>query len=350
MDSLEELFARARKNEEIARNLFDIEVAILNVAKVQPFLEHLLQTVQDKFGVKHVWYAMVESAHTESLIKTLKASPDLAGKWVCAPSVEYLAATKGAREPLMGHADLYRFFFMTPPEIRTQIRSIAILPLILEGRLAGSLNLAADDQERYRADKECFFLRQLSVKASLCLSSVVAREKIADLATRDPLTQLRNRREMEDALDVEISRAARNEQPLALAFIDCDDFKLVNDAYGHDVGDEYLKHVADGLCVMLRKSDQAFRFAGDEFVVLLPDQDQEGAEQIAERLCDYLYANPLVIDDMRIPVKVSIGVASTSQIGTGSARSLLKLADKRLYEKKKRKPCATARLSSQDQC
>ncbi len=337
METLENLIARAKKNEEIARNLFDIEVAILNIADTQTYLEHLLAAVVEKFNITFGWYSVIESSHTKPLIDALKQSEELSRRWINVNSIEYLEATKGCREPLLDHANLSRFFLLTPHYLRTKIRSIAILPLLLEGRLAGSINLADVTQDRYRADKESFFLHQLSVKASLCLSTVVAREKVAFLATRDPLTQLKNRREMEDTLENEISRVARHGTPLGLAFIDCDDFKLVNDTYGHDIGDEYLKHVANCLNNLLRKTDMAFRFAGDEFIVLMPSQDEAGAMQMADRIAQYLQDNPLLIDEILIPVKACIGAASTSNLPELSGRVLMKQADTRLYEKKRLK-------------
>ncbi|WP_020405431.1 GGDEF domain-containing protein [Hahella ganghwensis] len=338
--TLEELIARAKKNEEIARNLFDIEVAILNIAETKTFLEHLLAVVTDRFNITFGWYSIIENAHTRPLVNALRDSEELDKQWVVVNSVEYLEATKGSREPLLDHAQLSRFFLLTPPDLRTRIRSIAILPLLLEGRVAGSLNLADTTQDRYRADKESFFLRQLSVKASLCLSAVVAREKVAFLATRDPLTQLKNRREMEDTLERELSRVARHGFPLGLAFIDCDDFKLVNDTYGHDIGDEYLKHVANCLNTLLRKTDMVFRFAGDEFVVLLPNQDEQGALLMAERIQQFLQDHPLIVHEVLVSIEVSIGAASTSQLPEPSARALLKLADNRLYDQKRSRKSA----------
>lgn len=337
METLDSLIARAKKNEEIARNLFAIEVSILNISSTKVFLELLLSSVLEKFSIRYGWYSFINSSHALPIINALKESSDLAGKWVALASVDYLEATKGAREPLMDNSDLERFYGMTPTDLRSAVRSMAVLPLLVDGRLAGSLNLGDSSAERYQADKEAFFLQQLSVKASLCLSAVVSREKIAYLATRDPLTKLRNRRELEDNIEREISRVLRHGQPLGLVFVDCDDFKLVNDNYGHDMGDEYLKHVAFLLQKLLRKTDLVFRFAGDEFVALLPNQDKAGAQQIADRIRTFLKERPLLLDDVSVPVSVSVGASSTSALSELSSRSLLKQADIALYEKKQLK-------------
>src|SRR5690606_39977523 len=107
------------------------------------------------------------------------------------------------------------------------------------------------------------------------------------------LTHPRNRGELDETVEQELSRSRRHQSPLALMFIDCNDFKRVNDTYGHDCGDCYLKRVADGLTALIRRSDTAFRFAGDEFVLLLSNQNLAGAEVMAARIREELAQQPL---------------------------------------------------------
>jgi diguanylate cyclase (GGDEF)-like protein len=334
MDSFEELFARARKNEEISRKLFEIEVAILNIASTQAFFEHLVKQVSKKFGVSGVSLTLINNPANEALIQALKKSESLDGHWITIPGIEFLAATKGARKPLLINEVGKPIVALLPAADRANIGSVAILPLQMEGRLAGSMNLVDVDVERYTPDMDSYFLYQLSVKASLCLSAVVARERADFLATRDPLTKLRNRRELEEALEREVSRVVRHGNPLSLAFVDCDDFKQVNDRHGHDMGDKYLQHMARCMEEVIRKTDMVFRYAGDEFIILLPDQDGQGALFTAERLQAYLYNHPLIAGDIHIPLKASIGLACSSELTQVTPRALLKLADTALYQNK----------------
>lgn len=337
MDTLEELFARARRNEEISRNLFEIEVAILNIASTQAFFEHLVKQVGKKFGVTHVSLTLVNTSANETLVQALRKSESLDGRWCLVPSVDFLAALQGERKPVLVSDPDKVFHALLPPGDRANCGSMAVLPLLLEGRLAGSMNLVDVDPERYTPDMDHFFLYQLSVKASLCLSAVVARERADFLATRDPLTRLRNRRELEETLEREVGRSLRQNSPLSLAFVDCDDFKQINDRYGHDMGDKYLQHLAACLEAVIRKTDLAFRFAGDEFIVLLPDQDARGAQFTVERLQAHFQANPLEVNGVTIPLKASFGVACTRDLAQVTARSLLKQADTALYQSKKYK-------------
>lgn len=336
-EMLQELFERARKNEEISRNLFEIEIAILNIASTQAFFEHLIKQVGKKFSVPNVCLTLVNNTNNEPLVQALKKSEPLEGRWQVIPSVEYLAATKGERKPVLVSGPNRRLLPLVPPTLRSQWGSIAILPLQMEGRVIGSLNLIDPSLTRYSEDMDAFFLYQLSVKISLCLSAVVARERADFLATRDPLTRLRNRRELEETLDREISRAVRHGNPLSLAFVDLDDFKLINDQYGHDIGDKYLQHVAQCLESATRKTDFAFRYAGDEFIVLLPDQDREGASFTIERLQAHLLKTPLELGELQIPLRASIGLACSKELAQLTSRALLKAADTALYDSKKKK-------------
>lgn len=337
MSSVDELIANARKNEKIARNLFDIEVAIMNISRCGEFCSSLVSLVKEKFSISHVWLAITDTPSNGQMIEALGSVDEQAPHYVKVAMVEFLQISQSVREPILINSDLRRVRPIVPATLMPLLKSLAVLPLVVDARVVGGLVLGAEEKDRYSPKKDSFFLQQLAVKASISLSGVWARERINFLATRDPLTLLRNRREMEESLDQELSRHARQREHLALMFIDCDDFKQVNDTYGHDVGDLYLKHVAAQLKELTRKSDLVFRFAGDEFVILLPNQKQEGAEVIASRIKSHLLSMPLLHEGVQIDVRLSYGVISTEQVESFNARSLLKNADERLYQMKRMK-------------
>ncbi len=336
MSSIDDLIETARRNEDIARRLFDIEVQVLNLSHCKDFVEQLLDKVKSGFNIDYVWLTLTDSSANDFLRQALASVEMMQVRVV--PTLDFLQATQSTRTPVLVNRGLARYRILTPKEIYEQIQSMAVLPLVMNNSIIGSLKLGAGCGERYNPDKDSFFLAQLAVKVSLSLTSVAAREQINFLATRDPLTRLRNRREMEDSIERELSRIRRHPMPLALVFIDCDDFKPVNDTFGHDCGDAYLKHVAGYLSDMIRLSDSAFRFAGDEFVLLLPNQNAEGAAVIAQRIRDQLLESPLDYQGIKVPVSISFGVACTEQLSELSSKNLLKLADQKLYEMKKLKP------------
>jgi len=130
-----------------------------------------------------------------------------------------------------------------------------------------------------------------------------------------------------------------------MVFIDLDDFKGVNDRYGHDRGDDLLRHVADSLIELCRETDVVGRFAGDEFIVALPQTAKKSAEKLMRRIQKFCRNNPMQTADLNIPVSLSFGVACTEESGIDDSAALVKSADKRLYAakaRKTRKKAATA--------
>lgn len=339
MQTIEELVERVRRNEEIARKLFDLEVQILNISHFSEYFERLLVLVKETFRVEYVWITLTDALVNRQILDALDAEVQQPVQISCSI---YHTLTRSSRDPILVNQALSRYWPMMPSEVRREIASLAILPLVVDGKLLGSLNLGSESAGRYDPGKDNFFLRQLAVKAAISLFSVMAHEQVRYLASRDTLTHLRNRRELEETVEQELSRSRRHQSPLALVFIDCDDFKRVNDTYGHDCGDCYLKHVADCLTELIRRSDTAFRFAGDEFVLLLPNQSLDGAEVIAGRIREELRQKPLQYQGHQIPVRISYGVASVEELEEWSLRALLRQADERLYAMKALKPSITA--------
>lgn len=153
-------------------------------------------------------------------------------------------------------------------------------------------------------------------------------------ALTDPLTNLPNRRYLDARLDHEISRAIRHEQPLAVLCIDVDDFKRVNDTWGHQKGDEVLIWVARFLKTQIRAHDIAGRMGGDEFLVILPATDRVGAEQLAARFRKTLEQLKGGADH---PVSLSIGVGILDPDDSDvTVEALMRAGDRAMYEQKAR--------------
>lgn len=153
------------------------------------------------------------------------------------------------------------------------------------------------------------------------------------LSTTDPLTGLRNRRWVADVLTLEVLRATRYGTPLSILMADLDHFKRVNDDHGHLAGDAVLVHVAKIVLEVLRGSDVAGRYGGEELIVLLPQTDLDGAVVLAERIRAGVESSPCEGGEgARYPITLSIGAA---QLERGQdARRLIARADAALYEAK----------------
>ena len=160
-----------------------------------------------------------------------------------------------------------------------------------------------------------------------------ANERLAEEATTDPLTGLPNKRALETALRRDLARASREEQPLSVIVVDVDHFKRFNDDFGHTIGDEVLRSLGGLLSEHVRAGDVPARFGGEEFVVVLPNTDTTGAQQLAERIRTELERMPV---PEGIPtVTASFGVASVQGPGCeDQAQPLFDRADKALYAAK----------------
>jgi len=337
MIEIDEILKHITVNEEIARKFFEIEAGILSVGNFKDLFEKLLLLIEEKFSIPHVWITIVRESDVSHLIEALESSDVLKGRFSVVKRKAFLNLTNEKDSPVLVNERVKPFYALLPKNQKYFAKSLAVVPISLDGEVIGSLNLGDFSESRFQPDMDTFFLSQLAVKISLCLSNVTARERLTYLATRDPLTGLLNRREMETMLVGEFSRAVRYGTPLAAIFIDCDDFKAVNDTYGHDCGDALLRYLADQMRATIRKNDLAFRYAGDEFVVILPNQSSKEALKVSERLQEFFEKNPLKFRESRIPVSISCGIASTRDPDIKNPEALLEKADERLYEAKKKK-------------
>lgn len=166
---------------------------------------------------------------------------------------------------------------------------------------------------------------------------VALRRAVAELgrlSRTDALTGLPNRRHFVDALEREFERSTRYGGSLGLLVIDIDHFKRVNDTWGHLAGDKVLRDVAGILAYNLRQSDIAARFGGEEFAVLLPETDLEGAVLVAERYRLEIAARQFKIDGAGLQITVSIGAAALPRTQAADATELLRRADAALYKAK----------------
>ena len=173
----------------------------------------------------------------------------------------------------------------------------------------------------------------LAAQASIAIENERLHRTVKRQAITDELTQLANRRRFTETLAVEVRRAERFSDPLALVLADLDDFKQINDRYGHQTGDEVLRRFSDVLRENVRDFDLPVRYGGEEFAVLLPETGLEGAEQLARRLQSALLHLRLPeTGSDKPPVTASFGVASFP--AARSAEELLSAADGALYRAK----------------
>ncbi len=328
------IIERFREHEQLAEKFHLLETRILGVLNFRDFFQELLEQIGEIFAIPHVWLSLIAEEPAVTPISKLSATTRLRKCLKLISREHFNELCSGEQEPVLENEWLRPYHALLPAGECFAFQSLAMVPVTLDGKLIGSLNLADPSAQRFHPGYNPIHLQRLAVKVSLCLSNVVAHENLQHLAFHDPLTDLHNRRAMEQQLEREFARAQRYRSQLSLVFIDLDLFKQVNDTHGHDCGDALLQYLAQGMTKMSRTSDLVTRLAGDEFVLLLPETPLEKAQLLIERMAQRFLEQPMGWQDAKIPIRLSYGVASVLEDAVESSQQLLKLADDRLYQKK----------------
>ncbi len=212
--------------------------------------------------------------------------------------------------------------------------SCIAVPLKSSGTVIGVLDLFGSVLPNGFDDSDVATIRTFAAQATVAVDNVLLHEEAQRLSITDGLTGLYNYRFFTMSVTKEIERASRFERPLALLMLDLDHFKDVNDSFGHQRGDAVLIELAGRIRAEARDVDTVARYGGEELVVVLPETDEVGARQAAERLCNAIRRKPFG-DPGQPPINltVSVGVAVFPLHGS-TASSLLACADAALYEAK----------------
>jgi diguanylate cyclase (GGDEF)-like protein len=223
--------------------------------------------------------------------------------------------------PLDGLADVMHRFSQGKLDARSSVnRSDEI------GKLAAAFNRMADQQQHSHQ-------RIVRLNAELEERVAVRTQQLRELASREPLTGLYNRRHFNETLERRFSEAARYGTDLTCIMIDLDEFKAANDTLGHQTGDEILVMTAGTIVGQLRSADIAARFGGDEFVILLPQTNSDQARILAERIMER-FSREVGQRYPQTRVSMSMGIGSLQMLEPKDAEALLRLADQALYDAK----------------
>lgn len=209
--------------------------------------------------------------------------------------------------------------------------SVIVAPLIFGSRIYGTLTAVRDIDEADFDSKDLILLEELATQAAIALRNSELYEETKYLATVDELTGSFNRRHLFELGERELKRHHRLKHPLSALMFDIDYFKRVNDQYGHAVGDEVLRSLAERAALQIREIDILGRYGGEEFAVLLPETQLDEAREIAERL-RHAALQPMTIGDLELTVSISLGVTEADE--DSSLSHLLQRADVALYQAK----------------
>lgn len=339
-EQMSTLTAEASNNEAILRRSQERELALLNTDTLAGLLAALTRGLGDSFGLNNVSVVLCDPQHEiRHLLVGSGIQPDNIQGVMFVDSLVGLTPIFGSlRKTWLGPYSAADHQLILPTDSR--LASVALLPLLRQQRLVGSLNFGSQDPDRFTRHHATDFLNHLAAIAAFCLENAVNREKLVRAGLTDVLTGWYNRRYLQSRLREEVILARRYNQTLVCLLIDIDNFKTINDSHGHLCGDTVLREVAYRVKGQIRGSDVAARFGGDELAVLLPHTDLASGVQMAERIRNAVSATPISLNPANaITVTLSIGVAESSPHQSRAepeliGEALLQEADGALYQAK----------------
>ena len=335
------LLDEARRNEEKLQRLQALELLLLGAESLSELIQMLLHRYREDFSLDAVSLVLIDPHYEirrflEDEASNIANHPNMIFKTDCDSMPEDAANLF----PRLGAFDSKQHspLFQTPHK---ELSSIALLPLVRQGRVIGCLNLGSCNSRRFVNGSGTDLLERLTAIIAVCLENTLNVERLKHTGLTDSLTAINNRRFFDQRICEEVDRSRRHEKPLSCLFVDIDYFKKINDNYGHQSGDKVLRNVAALLNEQMRRSDILARYGGEEFAILLCNTATEAAEEIAERLRLTIDAIPQKgIHNEEIAVSVSIGVTTVySKKDTEidieeQADKLITRADEALYAAK----------------
>lgn len=300
-------------------------------------LDSILQTIMEKMAEffrpdtwsllmvdeqrSELYFAIAVGDAADSLKNVrLKVGEGIAG-WV-AQHGERLIVPDVNRDP--------RFTKRVDDVTEWKTQSIICVPLRSKHRVLGVIQLVNVELEGFKQD-ELSFLQTLCDYAAIAIENARAVEKIQELTITDDVTGLYNARHLYKTLETEVYRSARFGYEFTVLFIDLDHFKQVNDTFGHLIGSKLLSEIGYLIKAQLRLIDYAFRYGGDEFVILLPQTSKDAALNVAKRLRDNLRTTPFCSEEgLNLTVKASIGLA-TYPHDAKTPHDIIRQADEMMY-------------------
>jgi diguanylate cyclase (GGDEF)-like protein len=324
----------AVNERELRRRRYDLEALASMATRLEDTTDSasvadtVLDSVCDTFGFERTLFFAGEDggelqllAHTGEVTRGVRGPPPGAGS-----ALETAMNTR--RTQLVSYPDVD-----TDPWLSILLegaRNVLIVPLSAEGHAIGALVAEHGMRRGSRIERRVVaMVERFASHGALALRNAWLLERVQVLAATDALTGVANRYSFQNALEAELERAARAGEDVSLAMLDIDRFKRLNDAHGHQVGDEVLKRVAALLSEHCRAYDTVARYGGEEFALILPATDRVETRAIVDRMRRQIEA---VSGDPK--VTISAGVASFPTDAT-LADDLVAAADEALYESKR---------------
>lgn len=300
-------------------------------------LDSILQTIMEKMAEyfrPDTWSLLMVDAERNELYFAIAVGPAAeALKNVRLKVGEGIAGWVAKHGERLTVPDVYndsRWARRVDETTNCETRSIICVPLRSKHRVLGVIQLVNVDMRGF-SEQEMFFLQSLCDYAAIAIENARAVEKIQELTITDDCTGLYNARHLYKTLETEVYRSSRFGYEFSVIFIDLDHFKNVNDTHGHLVGSKLLAEIGYLIKAQLRLIDYAFRYGGDEFVVLLPQTGKDQAVVVARRLVESLRNGIFCKDEgLNLNVRASLGLA-TYPHDAKTPHDIIRQADEMMY-------------------
>ncbi|WP_032123577.1 sensor domain-containing diguanylate cyclase [Clostridium amazonitimonense] len=204
-------------------------------------------------------------------------------------------------------------------------------PIYIDEKLIGILNLDVNNKEKYFNEEDVKTIRYVKHEMELALKNFMIQDKLKYMASHDELTQLYNRRSFNHMVEKEMMDIREKRYVSCLALLDIDDFKYINDNYGHGIGDRALRIFSEKLIETTTEKDKCFRMSGDEFVVIFSNKSLKDSKEILENLRESIIGLEL----LPCSISFSYGIEVIHPEGGVSSEKILKMADNNMYFNKR---------------
>src|SRR3954465_3982979 len=322
---------RARQNQELTI-FHDVAKALTSSLDLDSILQTIMEKMAEYFRPDTWSLLMVDESREELYFAIAVGSAAESLKNIRLKVVEGIAgwvAKHGERRVVPDVYTDVRFAKRIDELTKWETRSIICVPLRSKHRVLGGIQLVNVNMDGF-AEQE-FFLQSLSDFAAIAIENARSVEKIQELTITDDCTGLYNARHLYKTLETEVYRSSRFNYEFTVLFIDLDHFKQVNDTHGHLIGSKLLAEIGYLIKAQLRLIDYAFRYGGDEFVVLLPQTGKESSLVVALRLQESLRASCFCKEEgLNLNIRASIGLA-TYPHDAKPPHDVIRQADEMMY-------------------
>jgi len=312
---LVDVVATASANEKIWRHFAEIERILFRTRQLDQLVEELLGEIKNRFEPDQVILLLCHPDILERFFPEISMASESIrdGAWILPFPMETGSSLCGSSpKPFLLSSDNIGNLLRLLPESVSGARSGVLIPLCIHEILFGSLFLGSINEDRYHPKDGTDLLEQLGIKISLCMDNCLTYERVKDFAIQDPLTGLLNFFQIHTVIEREFRKARRTRAHFSVLVIDLSYFHEIDDLL--DIGNGILRHVADLLRETLPKGDSFLgRYGSDEFLVLLPNVNEEEAREVVPYLNQMIRKAPFMHRNAAILIQTVIGVGTLGE-------------------------------------